>query len=80
MFDGCQRLARSLSHDMHCIKINPSVTKTSSLINGAISEKLIFLCSERHMPQNQVFKHFHQYEYDLSPINYFCKPKYHLSY
>jgi len=59
---SCQDI--SLSHDMYCIRINPVVTKTSSLINSAISEKLIFLCSGRHMPQNKVIEHFHPYEYD----------------
>ena len=53
---GCQDI--SLSQGMHCKRINPFITKTSSPIKGVISEKLIFLYSGRHMPENKVIEHF----------------------
>ena len=69
-------VAKTYLYQMICIlkELTLFVTKTLSLINGVISEKLMFLC----MPQNKVIKHFHQYEYDLSPTNYLFKPNYYL--
>ena len=71
---GCQDI--SLSHDMHCIRINPFCNENIIFDKWCYFRKT----SGRHMPQNKVIEHFHQYEYDLSPTNYFFKPKYHLIY